>query len=91
MTAATITPVHDDDPPPASGDPASRSELAFLFDLGSARLRARARWGAIVLLAMILMPYDVVLGRAQFPWELLAELPPAGVVAALAGEPRKRW
>jgi hypothetical protein len=60
------------------------SERVLFHGLAAQRLRSRARWGGVVLLATMLMPYDVVLNVPQWTFGLLAELSPAAVVAAFA-------
>jgi hypothetical protein len=56
----------------------------LFFSLASARLRGRALWGSIILCLAVLLPYEVVDGGPQWIFGILAELPPAAVVAAFA-------
>ncbi|EYF00216.1 hypothetical protein [Chondromyces apiculatus] len=60
------------------------SETALFFGLSSARLRARCRWGGGALAFTLFLPYEIIDGVPQFVWQLIPELPPAGVVASLA-------
>jgi hypothetical protein len=60
------------------------SERVLFHGLAAQRLRSRAGWGGAVLLATVLMPYDVVLDVPQWIFGLLAELSPAAIVAAFA-------
>lgn len=60
------------------------SEVALFFGLSSQRLRARCRWGGGALALALVLPYEVIDGAPQFVWQLAPELPPAGVLAALA-------
>ena len=60
------------------------SEVALFFGLSSERLRSRALWAGGALALALFLPYEVIDGKAQFTWQLAPELPPAGVVAALA-------
>jgi hypothetical protein len=57
---------------------------AYLYTTAVHRLRERMkRFGAAVLV-LGLLPVEVVAGRPQFLWQVLAAQPPAGMVAALA-------
>lgn len=56
----------------------------LFYGLARERLRSRARWCAIVLLLAVVLPYEVVDGAPQWIFGLLAELPPAAVIAAFA-------
>lgn len=60
------------------------SEIALFFGLASQRLRARCRWAGPALMLAFFVPYEVLDGRPLFLWQILGELPAAGVVAALA-------
>ncbi len=60
------------------------SERALFFDLASERLRSRARWGAVILILSIVLPYEVVDGAPQWIFGIVRELPVAAVVAAFA-------
>ena len=60
------------------------SERILFHGLASQRLRSRALWGGAILLATVLMPYDVVRDVPQWIFGLLAELSPAAIVAAFA-------
>jgi len=60
------------------------SERALFFDLATARLRSRARWGSLILILSIVLPYEVVDGSPQWVFGILGELPVAAVVAAFA-------
>ncbi len=59
-------------------------EVALFYGLSSQRLRARCVWAGCALALALFLPYEVIDGKAQFVWHLLPELPPAGVVAAIA-------
>ena len=71
--------------PDVNGDARDEDGAAGLFfNLASARLRGRTLWGAIVLGLALLLPYEVVGGAPQWIFGILAELPAAAVIAALA-------
>lgn len=57
---------------------------AMFAQMAAERLRARCRWGGLLLLAAILVPFELVGGRAVFVWSVLPELEPAARLAALA-------
>lgn len=65
-------------------EPPDEPDTAFDFDAGGHRLRARCRWGAAGVALGAIMPYEVVLGRPQYVWDLFDELPAAGIVAIAA-------
>jgi hypothetical protein len=52
--------------------------------MSAERLRARCLWGGALLVASILVPYEVVGGHGLFIWSVLPELDPAAKIAALA-------
>ncbi|MCA9545367.1 MAG: hypothetical protein KC613_13275, partial [Myxococcales bacterium] len=54
------------------------------FDQAALRLRARARWMPAAVGLASLLPYEVIEGRPQFLWDLVGELPAAGLLAYLA-------
>ncbi|MFN3198089.1 MAG: hypothetical protein ACE366_06695 [Bradymonadia bacterium] len=54
------------------------------FDPAALRLRSRTRWGAALIALATLLPYEIIDGQPQFPWHLMGELHPAGLVAYLA-------
>lgn len=60
------------------------SETALFFELACQKLVSRARLAGPVLVGALLIPYEVVDNRPQFLWQLLGELGPAGLLAALA-------
>lgn len=60
------------------------SERALFFNLAAERLRSRARWGAIILVLSLVLPYEVVDGSPQWIFGILRELPVAAVIAAFA-------
>lgn len=59
-------------------------ERLLFHDMAAQRLRARVRWAGGVLVAALLIPYEVIGDVPQWIWSLFSELPPAAVVAALA-------
>lgn len=54
------------------------------YDSAAARLRAACRVSAVVLLASLLLPFQMVGSQPVFVWQILGELHPATVVAVLA-------
>ncbi|HZF49725.1 MAG TPA: hypothetical protein VE093_13795 [Polyangiaceae bacterium] len=60
------------------------SETALFFELACQKLASRCRTGGPVLALALLIPYEVVDNRPQFLWQLLGELGPAGLLAAIA-------
>lgn len=59
-------------------------ETAHDYDSGGHRLRVRCRWAAAGVALGAVLPYEVIAGRPQYVWDLIDELPPAGVIAILA-------
>lgn len=53
------------------------------YDSTAARLRAACRLGGVVLVASLLLPFQLVDGQPIFVWEILGELHPATAVAVL--------
>ncbi|MBI5534723.1 MAG: hypothetical protein HY898_18500 [Deltaproteobacteria bacterium] len=60
------------------------SEVEFFYGLSGLRLRGRARWAGAIIALSLVIPIEVVDDKPQFMWQVLAELPPAGLVAAFA-------
>jgi hypothetical protein len=60
------------------------SEIALFHGLAAQRLRERCRLAGVTLLFAVVIPYEVVDNSPQFLWQLIAELPAAGALAALA-------
>ena len=71
-----------DEGPDDTGSFARDTEAELFRNLAASKLRSRTLWAGLVLLASLLLPYEVVENVPQFTWQLLGELPPAGVVAA---------
>jgi len=57
---------------------------AMFFRMSAARLRSRCLLAGLVLMASILVPYEVLGGRGIFVWSVFGELGPASKIAALA-------
>lgn len=60
------------------------SEIALFHGLAAQRLRDRCRLAGVTLLFAVFIPYEVVDNSPQCLWQLIAELPAAGALAALA-------
>ncbi len=68
-----------------SGEALDESGAGAMFARMSAeRLRTRCLWSGLVLVASILVPYEIVGGHGIFVWSVLPELDPAARLAALA-------
>lgn len=67
---------------PASHDSGSETEL--FYALSEDKLRRRSLWAGAALSLSLLMPYEIIEEQPQFLWQLFGELPPSGIVAALA-------
>ncbi len=57
---------------------------AMFYRMSAARLRSRCLLAGLVLMASILIPYEVIGGRGIFVWSVLPELGPASKIATLA-------
>ena len=70
---------------PGAGEGLDESGAGAMFArMAAERLRARCLWSGLVLLASILVPYEVVGGHSVFVWSVLPELDAAARLAALA-------
>ncbi len=65
-----------------AGHDAEAREL--FFRLSEDKLRGRTLWVGAALCLSLLMPYEIIEDQPQFLWQLFGELPPSGIVAALA-------
>jgi hypothetical protein len=70
------------EPPTPSQDP--HQEQALFFGISAARLRSRARWGCILLLLSLVVPYDIVATTPIFAWDVVGELRLSSALALLA-------
>jgi hypothetical protein len=57
---------------------------AMFYRMSAARLRSRCLLAGLVLMASILIPYEVIGGRGIFVWSVLPELGTAAKIAALS-------
>ena len=72
------------DPQIESPAPQDESDAAAMFfRMSAARLRSRCLLAGLVLMASILVPYEVLGGRGIFVWSVIGELGPASQIAAL--------
>lgn len=71
-------------PHPAPNAPAEAAPLDDAYDAPGHRLRARLLWAPWCVALISLLPYEVIEGEPLFLWDLLGELPPAGLVACAA-------
>ena len=53
------------------------------YDLGALRLRRRTKFGGLALCVGVFLPYEVIDGQPQFIWDLVGELPAAGIMGML--------
>lgn len=74
-------------PPPAAAteeEAPESAETALFFRMSAERLRARCLWGGIILVASLLLPYELAGDRGVWVWNVLGELDPAATFAALS-------
>lgn len=62
----------------------SGSAAELFYRLSEDKLRKRSLWAGAALSLSLVMPYEIIEEQPQFLWQLFAELPPSGIVAALA-------
>lgn len=73
--------IHEEQPAP-SGDPAQ--ERALFFGISAARVRSRVRWGSVLLLLSIFLPYDTIGAAPIFAWDVIGEMNASSALALLA-------